>query len=315
MNSWLVTALAADHILQRIRLTADLFGADINMALVAATVSQANLGHILGDPALARAWGCHLTTPPDSLRRPISAYAVASALAQPRETVRRKVKALVAEGYLRELSQGLIVAADYAAQDVGQRVGASAELTGSFCLRLADAGVPGAIALTEEGPAPDGPRMRIVALADTAFTLRFFEDLRLVVDDALTGLTYLAIARANIHHLDWPADLTAVPEDTPISAPRRPVAAIAVAQSLGAPRETIRRQVRKLTDLGYVRLVAGGLTVDPAGLPQPATAEFILRTEANTRRLLTALRGTGLLDGCAPHPGPGRHAPPVSASK
>ncbi len=190
MNSWLVTALAADHILQRIRLTADLFGADINMALVAATVSQANLGHILGDPALARAWGCHLTTPPDSLRRPISAYAVASALAQPRETVRRKVKALVAEGYLRELSQGLIVAADYAAEDVGQRVGASAELTGSFCLRLADAGVPGAIALTEEGPAPDGPRMRIVALADTAFTLRFFEDLRLVVDEC-PSLVYL----------------------------------------------------------------------------------------------------------------------------
>lgn len=294
MSNWLIAGLTADYILRRIKLTAPLLGSDIVMVLVASTISQANLGHILGDPELARDWGAGQPVPPAGMRRPITAYAVAAALGLPRETVRRKIKTLVAHGYLQEGAQGLIVVPERAAAaDVHGLLEAFADLTAGFCAALAEAGVPAAIALRRQPAAASDDRLRIIALASTAFTLRFFEDLRLVVDDIPTGLAYLAIARANLDGLDWraaPASFDRVP---PAEA-RRPVTAIAVANRLGSSRETTRRQVLKLVDLGYVRLTAAGASVEPGALPQPAAAEFIARTEINVRRLLAALRDTGV---------------------
>lgn len=294
MTAWLVSRFAAEYVLRRLKLTSGVFGSDLVAALVSASVSQASIGHIARDPELSRLWGGSEPVIPRELRRPISAYAVAAALGLPRETVRRKIRTLVASGYMEEEPDGVVVRADRASDPAFmEAMRDMARLTSAFCADLGEAGY--AAAYAQPGEVPTQPRLRVVALNTTAFMLRFFEDLNAVAEDQLTGLSYLAIAAANTRHLDWRADVSPFRGGMAPIGLRKPVTALALATELGVPRETARRQVRKLTDMGHARLVTGGVVIDPSRLPRPEADNFVGRTEANVRRLLTTLRDTGVL--------------------
>lgn len=269
-----------------------MFGSDLVSALVAATVSQANLGYMLGDTELARRWGA--VAPPGQLRRPISAYAVAAALRLPRETVRRKIKALVAINFIEETPEGFVLQAPRTDDASGsQMLSKIFDLTAEFCADLHQAGLVAPSARV--GESVGAPRVRMVALATTAFMLRFFEDLDGVAEDQMTGLTYLAITLANTRYIDWRGDPTPFHSLEASTLQRRPITALALATDVGLARETARRQVRKLLSRGYVQLSAGGLVANPGALPRPAVDRFVVRTEANVRRLLSDLRVTGIV--------------------
>lgn len=287
MNSALIFRLSSNYILARVALTTPLFDGDVVKSLVAGVVAQANLQHLARNAEQARRWGGMDSLAPAELRRPISAYAVASALEVPRETVRRKVKQLIASGFLREQSGGLVVDAQQAATPQGlQAMVVLSALTDRFCADLAKAG--------HAGPFPEAPITlhRAAMRLSTAYALRFFEELRIAADgDILGGLTFLALNNANVRHLDraaLPPNLRIIP-----LADRKPATALSLAAELSQPRETVRRQLSRIVSLGYAHRVAGGVIADPSRLPAAAVDRVIARNEANLRPLLTGLRQIG----------------------
>jgi len=98
--------IAVEVMLRMLRHAVDSFpGDDLETIVVLLTVAAASTSGHLRDPTLLRNLGEeHL---PDVLHRPISRRAVAAATGLPRETVRRRVQALVDDGRLVADSRGV----------------------------------------------------------------------------------------------------------------------------------------------------------------------------------------------------------------
>ncbi len=295
MNSWLIARLASNYMLRRVALMHEMFDVDMVDGRLIGAVYDANLGHLVRDPELSRLYGGSDVKPPPGLRHPISAYALATALDLPRETVRRKVKILVAQGVLHEDGDGLIVGqAGGTVPTFGPALERMTALTEEFCGELIEAGTVGAIALAEETDAPSQPRHRVIMVHTTAFALRFLEDFTYLPAHSNTIVTYLAIMLANTRHIDWRRDPTMFEAGMLPVSMRRPVTALAIADQLCLSRETTRRLIHKLAAQGHARISAGGVVIDPSALPDHLAEQLVARVATNTRRLLTNLRGSGL---------------------
>lgn len=102
--------IGSEYFLRTLTLATNIFGGDLVGALILMAVMQANVAHL--DPFTP---GVHETEydgpPPDSERRPISVSALAAGIGLPYETVRRRVAAFEAEGWLVRSAKGVIVPA------------------------------------------------------------------------------------------------------------------------------------------------------------------------------------------------------------
>ena len=93
-----VTRLAMAHFLRWVKGVNRNFDGDLVQGIVFIALIQANIAWLNEDKAMAQAFGDMDTPPPDDLRRPVSARALAASLGLPRETVRRQVEKMVARG-------------------------------------------------------------------------------------------------------------------------------------------------------------------------------------------------------------------------
>jgi hypothetical protein len=84
------------------------YGTDLDMAAIAETVGIAALEAEMRDPAFREAFGDYNTVVGTARQRPINALSVSEATGIPRETVRRKLKALVEKGVLIEKNGGYV---------------------------------------------------------------------------------------------------------------------------------------------------------------------------------------------------------------
>jgi hypothetical protein len=72
--------------------------------------------------------------------------------------------------------------------------------------------------------------------------------------DVLLALTFLTINTGNLKHLSNAASFNPLAVDGVMpDGLRRPVTIAAVSRELGIPRETTRRYVKRLIDMGYCR--------------------------------------------------------------
>jgi hypothetical protein len=101
----LVARLSIDFLLDMVRVSRN--GETLADTLILMAILQANLAPLLQDRALSREY--HEKTPPDTLRRPTSASAVAASLRMPYETVRRRIAGLAARGLCRQTERGVYV--------------------------------------------------------------------------------------------------------------------------------------------------------------------------------------------------------------
>lgn len=176
----------------------------------------------------------------------------------PRETVRRKVTALIKAGWVVETDQGVYVPTEVLTSDqVKATLIQNSRLLVELYARLAKAAVPGAVA--PPATIDDLPH-RAMARVAAGYCLRSLEEMRgLFEGDLLTGFVYLSVVDANTSYLDdLPVRAYMNLEDHVPDEARRPVSALALAARTGLPRETVRRHVRKLEALGVVRSVHGG---------------------------------------------------------
>jgi RNase P/RNase MRP subunit p30 len=99
---------SVEYVLRSLRLVAAHYGNDMILAVVANEIVAANVAHLTATHAV-NTFDSLESVPPDELRRPVSALAVAGALGVPRETARRYIKRLEVMGMCRKVKGGYIV--------------------------------------------------------------------------------------------------------------------------------------------------------------------------------------------------------------
>lgn len=109
--------------------------------------------------------------------------------------------------------------------------------------------------------------------------------------DVLLAITFLTINTGNLRHLDNAATFNPLAVDGVMpDGVRRPVTIAAVARELGIPRETTRRYVNRLIEMGYCRTTgARGILVPAEVLKSDAINSVARRHGAFARDLMRAL--------------------------
>ena len=288
--------LSTDFVLRRVnRVRASLFGGDLVMTLVFAAVTQANVAHIDDNDELSRRWSDLSAPPPDDLRRPVSGYAIALTLGLPRETIRRKINTLIEQGWLTSLESGFVASAETHANEALIQV----TLDDARAARSLFVSILQAETVSEQDAAvaaerPHLPRM--ISRASNAYCLVVLEELRRLFNgEVMTGLIFCAIVNANYRS---PRPAPSEPNsDQAETADRQaePITALALAESMGLPRETARRHIKKLEQSGYCDSGPRGLVIPQSVLTRPAVQATFDRTASGVRTLVQRLAMAGVL--------------------
>lgn len=240
-------------------------GGDLLEPLVFAAIVQANQAALRNDPEVRRRYGDSGEAIPDALRRPISINAIAQSLRLPFETARRKVRQLEARGDCIATPAGVyvpraaIVSPRHAAIQVRRM-----ERLGGFQQDLVGLGFLPAVR-----PLPPA-LVRTVNRALSEYMLRSCDRLIGLAGGVLPGFVFLGLCAANT---EGRAD-----------GALAPCKALALADQLATPAETVRRHLVALRDRGHARRTLSGWVFEPTVI-EPAHADYA----ADIRRLFQRL--------------------------
>lgn len=283
MSNRLIVRLSVDYLVRWAKLMASYHGGDLLQALVAAATFQASTSH------LDRAPASDGVAPPSGEPRSISVYAVAAALGQSRETVRRKVKRLAAEGLVIEHPKGIRVPEQaLETPRVRETLAELARITREFQEGLTSLGADA----PNRGPPLEPTAARaILARMTNGYCLRLVEDMSRISDgDLMRPLIFCAITVANTRHLPMTASAPHASFTPPLpDAARRPITALALSEELGLPRETTRRYLARVVDRGVCRRVRGGYIATEALFEREEAEPFLDRIAAHTSRFRRTL--------------------------
>lgn len=285
MPNRLIVRLSADYLVRWAQFASSYNGGDLLMALVQSTVFQVSTEPLDRSARGGREPSRFL---PEGARG-ISAYALASALGQPRETVRRKVKHLLAQGYVVEGPDGIRIPDGHL--DTARSTQALSELavmTEDFLTSLARLGVTAPVI----GGTTDRSEAAFqLARATNRFCLRVLEDMaRSAGGDMIGPLVFSAISVANTRHLALEPDSAIARWESPIQDDlRRPITALALAQVMGLPRETLRRYLAKVVSAGGCRRVRGGYIAVETAFQSRDAKDLAERIVIHARHLVAAM--------------------------
>ena len=115
--------------------------------------------------------------------------------------------------------------------------------------------------------------------------------------DMMLAIIFMAIGQATVSHL--PAERHIGQFGADGIAPdelRRPVSALSIAESLNIPRETARRYVSRLVDLGYCTRVRARRVLIPGDVYRlPQVQHALQSNRRDLQRLIAAIRRADLL--------------------
>jgi DNA-binding Lrp family transcriptional regulator len=297
----IVTRLSSDYVLRAFQLLIDSFG-DIRAGLLVQAINLANISHIeaLAEENVRAAGASGIF--PDEMRRPISIARLADSAGMPFENVRRLVQHLVDNGACAKIEGGVIVPrACLERPETLQLVIANLGYVRRFVRDLHAAGfserLPASLLEAPNQAAPDLPATRLVARRSTEYILRALQLLTETYGDIRTGIVAQTIVAANTSHLDartgegW--RYAGVDQRIPDEV-RRPVSVVRIAESLGLPYETMRRQVERLLDAGICIRLPAGLIIPAAVLDRPGPVAAMLVNVGYVRKFVRELRAPGL---------------------
>jgi DNA-binding Lrp family transcriptional regulator len=275
-------------------------GRDFTDALILAALVQSGAATLTGQPELQRRYATFAEPPPEALRRAISVNAVAASLGLPFETVRRRMKNLVAAGICEATGQGVrlhqssLACAEHRlaldAAYVATR-GLYRRLTWAGCAPLMD--LP---PLAQPLPGPEPPS-RIAWRASADYLLRMMEHLLPRFENLVRAFVVLEVVRANVAGLP---DAVRGEDSAEVSAfvpdgYRRPVRASEIAASLGLPAETTRRNLAEAVEEGRCRRVGPGFIVPAEVLAREAVLSAAAANFRNLSRMFAELAEAGVL--------------------
>jgi biotin operon repressor len=235
-------------VLDRIAAARQAVGGDLVSGLVLASISNGNLAHLDNDPVLFARWSCDDAAPGEEVRAPVSGYSVALQLGMARETVRRKINALIAEDLVAALPRGYIIRPSLLKLPAYQQLSArgfAAAVDHFRRMKALDEVAPPLIAQARAEP----PSPRMVGRALNALVPRVLDAItRLTDGDLKCAILFIAI-------------LSQMSGETKGALGK--ITAIGLSAELGLSRETARRHVRQLAAMGLVVDGVRGLSVPP----------------------------------------------------
>jgi hypothetical protein len=276
-------------------------GRDFTDALIVAALLQSNAAAVSGNPELQRRYACFADPVPNNLRRPISVNAIACSLGLPFETVRRRVKRLVADGCCEATAQGVRLADRLLASEAHRRALDQAyETVQGLYLRLQRANclpLMGLPPYAEPFALGGEPPVRIVWRASAEYLLRLMEMMIPHLSSLTQGFIVLEVVRANTHGLSdsMRGEDSVAPEAFVPDSYRRPVRASEVAARLGLPHETVRRNILSAIEDGRIQRVQDGFIVPAAVLARPNVLAAWGSNFRDLSRMFGELAETGVL--------------------
>lgn len=147
------------------------------------------------------------------------------------------------------------------------------------------------------GTGPPAAQMRLLSRLSVECILDLIairRDGRHVLDMLLTA----AIVQANLVEVSRRADLQMTYAEVGAVVPdelRRPIATLAIANSLGAPFETVRRRIKAMSDDGICRLGPHGVIIPAEVLVSPRNVATGLQAYERMRAFYYQLMDAGLL--------------------
>jgi DNA-binding Lrp family transcriptional regulator len=267
-------------------------------ALLISAISQANVAPITRQADLQVAYSAPEAPPPDEMRRPVSMNALASSLGLPFETVRRRVRGLVARKVCVVVDGGVIVpTATVSSPEYFEDTFRLYERLRAFYYQLRDLGLLANLPPPSVDLGDELTPLRTMARISNDYGLRVIDTLMRSLGDLLTGVILMEVLRCNVEHLapdqrggegDEPADYVA-------DEHRRAASISTVARRIGLPIETVRRNAVELLDRGLCVRIKGGLVVPAEALARPVMLAFGAENLANLQRMFAALSQLGVL--------------------
>jgi len=267
-------------------------------ALLTSAISQANVAPITRQADLQVTYATPEAPPPDEMRRPVSVNALATSLGLPFETVRRRVRGLLARGVCETVDGGVIVPTRVVTSpDYYRYTFAGYERLRALYYQLRDLDLlphlpPPSVELSA-GVVP----LRTVARVANDYALRVIDTTMRALGDLLTGIILMEVVRSNTE--DMPRRERGgegdSPDDFVSDELRRPVSITGVAARIGLPVETVRRHAAELFDRGLCVRVKGGLVVPSAALARPAMVAYSRENLSNLQRMFAGLSQLGVL--------------------
>lgn len=269
--------------LEFIRVTRDCVGGDLQRALVFAAIIDANVGHLDDNPEASVRAAALDPTYPDELRRPIRSQRIAESLGLPRQTIRNKVNQLVDMGIVVETEAGLIIPTGSLVTEAFLL--ALEAYLGALAAHIAALANSGAAGLEKSERLIDpiwpvsGAAMRMA----TRHVLRTIGEVREEV-----GFEGLLMEFVMIGVLRETARAQAAGIEPRLTGLR-------LAETLGVPRETLRRQLRALSALGRLEDRSWGVVVPDTLFDSPSARNMIERIERDAARMVRRLRNVGAI--------------------
>jgi len=304
--SRIANAFALEFIVRYMRVFSALIGADLEAAIIFLAILETNGRHIIRQPEFGANLEDERVTPPGETPRPISRQAVAESLGIPRETVRRKVTDLIERGYLLKVSGGVITTRAVVG---GEQFLAARHLVAGYIRQLvadlrqyAGMPIPGGPSSQDAakevgdltGWLVEPGELRIANGLAIEFVGRYTREAAALFGNDYEGaITFLAIleinGRQNIRQPWFVRDFA----DVRVSLPAEMARAIsrqAVAESLGSPRETVRRKIADLIKRGLLVEATGGVITTRGVIGGEAFLAAQQRIVGYLRRFLIGLR-------------------------
>ena len=268
----LVTRVVLEFMIDLLAASTRAHGGDLKAMIVFMAIQHANTEFLEFAPdRAAQCFGGHLD---DSLRRPITAHALALSVSFPPETCRRYVHKLLEAGYCQRVgARGLIVpSAVMGREPFASSIDAThaAFINMLKALHAIEFDVLAAAA-THRGPADPVIKLPPEALRLALWTVMTGFVIRVLLDgienhdrDFIRGLIFVTVMALNVEHITNDAGAAwryAAADTTPPDEMRSPATVRAVSDRLGAPYETTRQHLMRLVVLGRAKRVGGGFII------------------------------------------------------
>jgi DNA-binding Lrp family transcriptional regulator len=277
----LVTRLSTEYLLRALHLLIDTCG-EIRAGLLVQAINIANVGYTDAQAGLTRHAVIANGVFPDEMRRPVSVARLADSAGLPFENVRRVVQQLIGAGLCKRVPGGVIVPRATIERPENLRaVHANLGYARKFMRELHAVGLIDHVpaCLTAAAGENGTSIARMVIRRSSEYLLRALELVADTYGDDRAGIVVQTIMSANTAYLDTRSGggwrYAGIDEPAPDEA-RRPISINRIAESLGLPYETVRRQVERLLEAGVCIRVESGVIVPAAVLNRPGAVDAML---------------------------------------
>lgn len=238
---------------------------------------------------------------PGDLRRPSSIHSIATSLALPFETVRRRIRGLAERGLCVFVPGGVVLDdTQFARQDVLALIDKiHAGVRALYAVTTQHSPTFDPLARDGEGLdlVPDEAAGWIVSRAALSYLLRYLESAERVAGSLLDGAIFMAVFNHNVAGYVARARAPGAPAmgaDILDDDLRDRIPAFAVARAMGLSAETVRRRISILLARGLLVRDDRGVYVPGAVLASPPVRAHRDRNIASLQRLFGDLQRAGL---------------------